>query len=299
MDNTHLIGFSAGLLAAFTWALASVIFRKLGLNIHPLTLNLYKGLIAFSGLAVVLIISGNLLADISFNAYLLLIFSGVIGIGIGDTAFFAALNRLGERQTVLISETMAPMITIVLAAWVFAEHLSFPALTGVAAILGGIVIVVSERSKNGNDKQPHDLSGLVYGLIAAACQAIGGIMTRAVFIMHDADPLWSAMIRLTGGIVFLLIFIPFAGQHFLPAKSRSFKIWKFVFIASMIGTFGGLAFQQMAFKYTYTGIAQTLIATSAVFVLVIAWFNKQPISFKAWLGAFCSIFGVAVLFWFQ
>jgi drug/metabolite transporter (DMT)-like permease len=299
MENAHLIGFSAGLLAAFTWALASVIFRRLGLDIHPLTLNLYKGLIAFSGLAIILAFTENLLADVSIWAYILLLLSGIIGIGIGDSAFFAALNRLGERQTVLISETMAPLITIILATFIFAEHLSFPALLGVAAILGGIVIVVTERSENSNAKNTHDIRGIVYGLIAASCQATGGIMTKAVFIMQDVDPLWSAMIRLIGGIAFLVIFIPIAGQHFLPQKTRTFNIWKFVFIASLIGTFGGLAFQQMAFKYTYAGIAQTLIATSAVFVLVIAWINKKPVSLKAWAGAFCSIFGVALLFGFQ
>ena len=298
MENNHFIGLSAGLLAAFSWALASVIFRRIGLKIHPLTLNLYKGLVAMSGLILILLISDGLLADVSALSYILLLTSGIIGIGVGDSAFFAALNRLGERQTVLISETMAPLITIVLAGWVFAEHLSFAALLGLAAIIGGIFIVVSEKPQNGN-RAEHDVRGLIYGFTAAVCQAIGGILSKAVFNMHDVSPLWSAMVRLAGGILFLIIFIPLSGQNFIPKNSRTLNVWKFILIASVIGTLGGLAFQQMAFKYTYTGIAQTLIATSAIFVLVIAWYNKQKVSAKSWVGAMCSIVGVGILFWFQ
>ena len=39
--------------------------------------------------------------------------------GIGDTAFFAALNRMGERSTLLVAETLAPIFTALLAVvWI-------------------------------------------------------------------------------------------------------------------------------------------------------------------------------------
>lgn len=299
MELVHTTGFIGGLLAALSWAVASVIFRHLGVHLHPLILNLYKGVIAGVVLTFILLLRGALFIDVEFYPMALLLLSGILGIGVGDTAFFAALNRLGERQTVVIAETIAPMITVLIATLVFSEYLSFLALLGIAAIISGVFIVVREHSTNGTPKDRQHQKGMAYALIAAGCQAVGGILTKAAFRLVDLDPLWTALIRLLAGLAFLVVFIPFTKQSFFPLTFKNKKLWLYIFIASLIGTFGGLSFQQLAFKYTYTAIAQTLIATSSIMVLVIGFFLKEKISIRAWSGALIAVIGVGILFWFK
>jgi drug/metabolite transporter (DMT)-like permease len=59
----------------------------------------------------------------------ILALSGVIGIGLGDTAYFAAINRLGPRRALLL-ETLAPPIAALLALVFLQEALSLRAWLG-------------------------------------------------------------------------------------------------------------------------------------------------------------------------
>ena len=298
MSYSHTLGLTAGLLAALSWAVAAVIFRQLGVRLHPLVLNLYKGTIASVALVLVLVFWGGVLQPVPLKPFLLLLFSGMLGIGVGDTAFFAALNRLGERQTVLIAETVAPLITIMLALLLFQEFISLPAWLGIIAILFGVYLVIRMRSDANGPPQKQLLAGVSYGLIAAICQAVGGIMSKGAFRLYDIDPVWSSLVRLLGGLLLVAVLIPLLRQNYFPVSARSKRVWRFVLLATLIGTFGGIIFQQTAYKFTYTGLAQTMIATSSIFVMLIALVKGERISPRAWLGAMVAVAGVVLLFWF-
>ena len=61
----------------------------------------------------------------------LMALSGVIGIGLGDTMFFAGLNRMGARRVLLLF-TINPVI-MVTVAWAFmGEPLIWQQLIGIA-----------------------------------------------------------------------------------------------------------------------------------------------------------------------
>ena len=92
MPPDQLIGLAAALSAALVWAVASILFRHAGATAPPLTLNLYKGAIASVLLVMTLGARAELGDFVSPWALLILALSGAVGIGVGDTAFFAALN---------------------------------------------------------------------------------------------------------------------------------------------------------------------------------------------------------------
>src|SRR5512147_1476317 len=97
---TNFTGELAALGAAFLWALSAVIYAHLGQKIPPLALNLSKGIIAIAFIALTLLVQGNYWpADMNGVAVGCLLLSGVIGIGLGDTFYFEALNHLGARRT--------------------------------------------------------------------------------------------------------------------------------------------------------------------------------------------------------
>lgn len=74
------------------------------------------------------------------------------------------------------------------------------------------------------------------------------------------------------------------------------KLLGSIVLVGLIGTYSAIWLQQVALQYAPVGIAQTLLSTSPIFILPIAWFRKEPVTWKSVLGAFISLLGVVMLF---
>ena len=290
-------GEVAALGAAFIWAAASIVYTGVGRQLSPLVLNLVKGLIAIALLLITLLFLGKLLPSVSLMPVLLLLLSGVIGIGIGDTAYFAALNSLGARRA-LVLESLSPPLGAFLALVFLQEQLAPLAWLGIGLTIAGVTWVVMERSPQPNGTLTHPpLRGIVAGLVAAAGQAIGAVLSRAALAGTDVDPLWSTLIRLLAGILMLLIWFS-AQKHPIQklAPLRSRRLWGIVIMAAFASTYLGIWLQQIALKYAPTGIAQSLSATSPLFVIPFAIATGEKVSLRAVFGAAIALAGVWLLF---
>ncbi|PIG94169.1 DMT family transporter [Gloeocapsopsis sp. IPPAS B-1203] len=295
---SNLTGEFAALSAAFLWALASVIYSRVGQSIHPLELNLFKGAIAVVLLLFTILISGDVLPALAFNNYFLLILSGMLGIGLGDSAFLTALKYLGARRTLLM-ETLAPPMTAVLALLFLQEQLSLAAWCGIITTILGVAWVLSERvPSTSTHHSTHLLRGIGFGILAAIALSTGAILSRAVFTTTTSiSSLWAALLRLSGG---LLILIPWVGiKRRSQVKLPSLQITAAIFLASFAGTYLGIWLQQTAIKFTAAGIALTLTNTSPLFVLPIAAAMGEHISLRAIAGVGVAIAGIAILFYLQ
>jgi uncharacterized membrane protein len=288
-------GEVAALGAAFIWAAASIVYTGVGRQLSPLVLNLVKGLVAIALLLITLLFLGKLLPTVSLMPRLLLLISGVIGIGIGDTAYFAALNSLGARRTLLL-ESLSPPLGALLALIFLQEQLAPLAWLGIGLTIAGVTWVVLERSPQLNGALM-PLRGIIAGLVAAVGQAIGAVLSRAALAGTDVDPLWSTLIRLLGGILVLLIAFSTQKQPFQKlAPLRSRRLWGIVIMAAFASTYLGIWLQQIALKYAPTGIAQSLSATSPLFVIPFAIASGEKVSLRAIFGAAIALVGVWLLF---
>ena len=294
LENT--IGELAGLGAALAWAIGSMLFRHLGSTIPPLALNLYKGVLAIGMLLLLLLVIGELSTTINARAWAILLISGAIGIGVGDTAFFGALNRLGERRTVLMAETLAPPMTAFIAMVALSEFLSFYAFTGIAITVAGVAWVVVEETTATKIEAAQHKSGIALGLLAALCQSIGAVTSRFIFLENDISPVWSALIRITGGVAILVFWLPAVRQSYFPPAVRNKRLWGVILVTTFIGTFVGITLQQLSIAHVEAGVAQTLIATSALFILPLVVFRGEKISARAAIGAAVAVIGIGILF---
>ena len=294
MANTNFTGEIAALSAALLWAISSVIYTRLGLKIPPLQLNLYKGLMAIAMITLTLLIQGEVFSEISASTIALLFLSGIIGIGLGDTAFFNALNSLGARRTLLL-ETSAPPMGALLALIFIGEQLTTNVWCGIWLTLLGIAWVISE----GNPVDPISVSrqGIIWGILAAVAQASGAVISRFALIQSEITPLESSLIRLVGGtvIVLSLLFFPVAKQSKIKWQ-LSWRSLGIIVIASFGSTYLGIWLQQTALKFAPTGIAQTFLATSPLFILPLVALQGEKISLRAILGAVISLGGIALMF---
>ena len=295
----NLIGELAALGAAFLWAVTSVVYSRLGLNISPLQLNFFKGLIAIAFIALTLVWQQATLFNSSLATIALLSISGIVGIGLGDTAYFAALNSLGARRTLLL-ETLSPPIGAFLALIFISEQLTASGWCGILLTLLGIVWVISERnpaSVNRRGKQASAQKGIIWAVLAAISQAIGAVISRFALLQSEISPLESTLIRLIAGtlIVFLLLLVPTQTKT-QPTWQLSWRSLGIIAIAAFGSTYLGIWLQQTSLKFAPTGIAQTLLATSPLFILPIVALMGEKISIRTVLGVLIAVGGIALMF---
>ncbi|NEQ97152.1 MAG: DMT family transporter, partial [Cyanothece sp. SIO2G6] len=272
-----------------------------------------KGVVAIAFMLITLLVLQAPLPELSTNQWFLLVGGGIIGIGIGDTAFFAALNNLGARRTVLI-EALAPPLATLLAIGFLGEVLDWVAYSGIGITVVGVTWVVLEQTPaEDTTPQPDDSQpvspvptirktyryhrGLIFGLIVAACQATGAVMARAALAGTEVHPLWSGLIRLTAGttvVAGLLLCQTADRKKFAPLRSPSFL--GLIAITSFASTFLAIWLQQTAFKYTVAGIAQALLSTSPLFVIPFAVMMGDRVSVRSVLGVLIAIGGIWLMF---
>jgi drug/metabolite transporter (DMT)-like permease len=291
------MGMGAALMAACLWAFASIVYGRLGKVLSPLWLNLLKGGMAIAMLLVTALLLGQAWPQIPGVNLMMLLGSGALGIGLGDTAYFGAINRLGARRCLLL-KALSPAVGSLLS-WIWLhEALSGLAILGMVITISGITWVVSERNSNNVSPNAVDAIGLGLGLTAAVLEGLGAVLAHGALLQSGVDPLWSATIRLVGGMVIVVPMLLYE-TRFAPKQEAPPKPWPklllIIAVASFFSTFLGLWLQQIALKYSPTGIAQTLGATSPLFVLPMAKVLGEKLTGRAIGGAVVALIGVAIL----
>ncbi|MBR8830464.1 MAG: DMT family transporter [Chlorogloea purpurea SAG 13.99] len=294
---TNYIGELAALSAAFLWAVSSTIYTYLGQSIPPLLLNLFKGIAALFYLVITLLLLQQPVVWDNNPAIFLLLISGVIGIGIGDTAYFNALNSIGARRTLLL-ETLAPPIGAVLAQVFLGETLKPTAWGGIFLTILGVAWVISERAGvNTNIESPQGWGGVYWALFAAFCQATGAVLSRHALLLSGLSSLWSTLLRIAAAMVAIFILLLFN-----PPRERggaivpSWRLFGIIVASAFISTYLGIWLQQTSLQYSPVGIAQTLLATSPLFVLPIVAFLGDKITPRAIVGVIIALGGIFLLF---
>ncbi|NET56481.1 MAG: DMT family transporter [Symploca sp. SIO2E6] len=296
IGNLDWPGELAALSGAFLWAVATVVYGRLGRSYSPLELNLLKGVIAIALIMVTLLFSNEPLQSLNLSTCVLLLLSGVIGIAVGDTAHFAAINRLGARRALLM-ETLAPPLVAIIALIFLQEKLTISSWCGIFVTVSGIAWVVTEQVPGSTVKEEQLFKGIIFGILAALSQASGAVISRGVLTQTTISPLLSAFWRLAGGVVTLLVLTRLFRRKVSP-QQESLPLRQalgVIFLTAFIGTYLGIWLQQTAFKFTPAGIAQTLLATSPLFVLPIVALMGEVVSLRAILGVVVTIGGIALL----
>lgn len=292
----HFRGEFAALSAALIWAIASVVYLGMARQLSPLMLNLVKGAISIALILLTLLLRGDFLPNTTPVALGLLTVSGAIGIGMGDTAYFEALYCLGARRALLL-EALAPPLTAMLALGFLQETLSWNSWLGIALTIAGVTWVVIEQAPAAEQPQLRSGRGISFGILAALGQASGAVLSRAALAQSEISPLWSTLVRLTAGMLVLVVWLSWQQQSVRELKLlRSPRILRIVVITAFFSTYLAIWLQQIALKFTAAGIAQSLSATSPLFVLPLAIGLGERVSPRAILGALVALSGVWLLF---
>jgi drug/metabolite transporter (DMT)-like permease len=302
-----LIGESAALFAAMLWTANAILFSAAGKRIGSVGVNAFRILVAVLFLVIThIIILGTLIPAANSAQWFWMGVSGIVGLGIGDFALFAAYVIIGPKRSLLLM-ALAPVSSVIGGYLMLNEELGPLALIGIAITLIGIVIVVMEKREDENDfkiEEGKKTYGFILGVIAAIGQGVGLVISKygMVTVADDPDvaldPLSATLIRMIIAAIFIWISILVVGR--LPRTVRSLRdrqALKLTSAGAFVGPFLGVWLSMVAVMYTETGIAMTLMSLMPVFIIPTVFFiYREKTSVRGIVGAFIAVLGVALIF---
>ena len=293
-----IIAELAALSAAFCWALSGLIsinaIRKLG----PLAFNRVRMSFVFLLLAGISLLTGEW-REFPLDTIQTLMISGLIGIFLGDTALFAALQRLGPSRTSIVFTFHAPM-TVIMGWFILEEHLPWLTLLGCGIVTVGVLIAILGRR---NNKEPKSIDstqgrlryGIVLGLLAAFGQAAGSIIARPIMV-EGVDPVTASAIRVGISALCLLCLGFLPNPLFRPKTHYTPKLIGIIMLSGLLAMGIGMTLLLYGLAIGDAGVVSTLAATQPVLILPLLWLStgKSP-PLMAWFSAVLTLIGLALI----
>jgi len=273
LSSTAHLGEAYALACALLWAIAVILFRRTGETVTPIALNLFKGVVGLAGFALTLAILGiPFLPEGTRTADAIVLFlSGMVGIGIADTLFFAGLNRIGAGLSVIVGCLYCPFVILCSALW-----LKEPATPRLFLSLGLMITAIlvgtvepGDLKRAAHADQARTRTGALLSALSVILMAIAIVWAKPS--LDRADPWWSSAVRMAGGVCFLSV------QACLPGNRKGVvaaftpgRHWRPMVPSAVIGAYFAMFCWISGMKYAQTNTASLLNQTSTLFTLVLA-----------------------------
>ena len=289
-----MIGIIAAFGATLSWTYACSIWRKQTNKYKPIEINFLKNIIAFIIFSPVFLFFNY---STHHKYFIILLLSGVIGIGLGDTFYIKSLKLIGTRKTLSI-EALSPLIAAITGTLFIDEHLNINAWIGIIIVTGALIKIMRKKSflldkdsklvKNNNS-----LDKYVYSFLSVLCAVIAALLSRYVLIESDLTPIFTTEIRLFGSILFLFSITKMKFRYFI----NNFKLEeKQQFIISVfMGTNIGIFLQQIVFQSLPLGIGWTLLSTTPIISLFFAKKEEGTLTNEVIITTFSLFIGICLI----
>ena len=222
--------------------------------------------------------------------------SGVIGFALGDLLLFKSFILIGARVSMLIM-ALVPPITALIGWVIMGETLSHANLLGMVLVIGGISLVVLERSPDSSRVVfSRPLRGVLAAFGGAVGQAVGLVLSK--YGMQGRDAFAATQIRIMAGIAGFLVVITIMGfWRRIGMALHNGRAMRSMTLGAFFGPFLGVSFSLLAVRYTATGVAATIMAIVPVLIIapsVILF--REKVTIREVTGAMIAVAGVAALF---
>ena len=284
--------------AAVCWAFTSVMSATPAQHLGTFAFTRWRMSLVLLMLIPVVLVTGSW-RSLSWADCGVMAVSGFIGIFVGDTALFGAMNRLGPRRTSVLFATHA-FFSALLGMWLLDEHMGAQAMVGGALVMGGVMTAtLLGRRKHETHAWEADSGhwgqGVALGLLAALCQAVSSLIAKPVMV-SGVDPIAATAVRVTATCVaqFVLLWSGFAAAR--AQNSASPGILLKVGWIGFLGMGLGMSMILLALQHGDVGMVAILSSVSPVLVLPLLWLRlgRAPAP-GAWLGAALTVLGTALV----
>ncbi|MDF2154730.1 DMT family transporter [Vibrio sp. CAU 1672] len=286
------------LAAAFLWAVSSLISVIPAQHLGAFSYSRWRMGCTAVILSTMAWLTGGWLS-VSSQHVLPMMASGLVGIFVGDTALFACLNRMGPRQAGLLFSCHA-VFSAALGYFLFSESMTAPELFGAALVFGGVVMAIFFGRRGHTSNALEEIKGNVWlgvglGLLAALCQALGGIIAKPV-MLTNIDPVAASAMRMISAFVAHCLLLLLGVKVARATQRISWKVFAITALNGFLAMAVGMTLILYALREGNVGMVALLSSTTPIMLLPLLWIytRKRPNRF-AWLGALLAVIGSGIL----
>lgn len=294
--NSNLVGQICALLTAITWAGAIVCFKHSGERMPPLALNIFKNTVGSILLLLTLLLYPPCregLGKLSATDWWVLAGSGILGIAIADTVFFAALNLCGVGLISIVDCAYSPFV-LLFAFLMLGETLRLPHYVGGVAILIGILIA-SRHPLPANRTRAQIFAGVSLGVLSMAMMALAIVWAKPTIEPLPLIPVTT--IRMGAGTAALVLYAaasPRRREHLQDLRPA--RVWWYSAAGAVLGAYLSMMFWLGGYKWTKASIAALLNQTSVIFALILAAiFLHERFTSRKFAAVTMALAGVLVI----
>lgn len=311
------IGELAAFLTALSWAGGSLFFASAARRQGAPVLNVLRIVLATLLLALIVPLAGGDLT-VPGPQLLAIAVSGVLGIAVGDAAYFRCLEILGARRSMVLG-AIWPAMAALLMYPLLGETLGWFGVLGIAVTTGGVIWVQTERD-DGTEVVGNAALGMGLGLLGALGQATGFLCAKVALGKAPAGARlaeWFGVLAAEGAetagtqigslectllrmlVAMIVLVVPAIALRRTSGYVHALRDRTFVLQMSggvVLGTVLGIWLSLVAVGEANTAVASTIIATSPVLVIpLLRIVHGRTTSWRGWIGALVALAGVAIL----
>jgi drug/metabolite transporter (DMT)-like permease len=264
---SFVIGASLAVLAAMLFSVSNVLVRQVGAAARgpgAVATTLHLNLFAFAPLVLVLAwVSGAAVPDP--RALGLAAVSGFFGLFLGRLTFFEAIALVGPSRASM-TKNSSPVLVVLLAGLLLGRWPTPVAGLGVAAIVGGILLVGMSRAERSMRRDTNGgARGLVVALASAAVFAIGDVL-RASALAGGGSALYAAVAAIAGAWVAAVLASPRAARSPVTALRSASR--RMVVASALMGSAQLSSF--VAIGFLFVPYVTALSATAPIFTALVS-----------------------------
>jgi len=219
--------------------------------------------------------------------------SGLLGMAVADSLYFAALNRLGAARAGILGNLYSPFV-IALSVVFLGEGLRPLQWLGFVLVSAGVLVVGHGDGSAQGVAARRLRQGLLLGVAAIFLMAAAIVMIKP--LLAGLPVLWVVLLRTAAGLAALSAL--FAWRRQAPwqlLRGRHLR-WPLLLTAAFFGQYLAVLMWVGGYKYAPATVAAVLNETSSAFiVLLAALFLREALTRRKLLGVACTLAGVICL----
>lgn len=296
-----MIGEISALATALCWAISAIFYKKALQSTSPFSANIIRCLFTSVVMISLLGIVGNLnsLFSLPLNFVILAGFSGIIGLGLGDTLYMLSLNYVGVFRAVSITSTY-PLFALLFSFLMFGKLTNFSILFGTVTVVIGIWLISRGSKKGVTIARGKLFKGILCSVLVATLWAVSILMidlTIELSFLPSLEYVWAInTIRMIFATVVLLMVAPVTEREFHFIKMNLKTVFT-LGVGGVIALTVGWFLLTISLAYIPESQAIPISSTTPLFAALLGIaFLQEQVNTKNVLGSFLIVLGISLLF---
>lgn len=297
-----MLGELAALGAAVCWTASAILYKEALRSSKPISVNIARLVSTSVFLVVCILILGafGLLTSLPSNIVVLAVFSGIVGLGLGDTLYMVSLKLVGVARAVPITCTY-PLFTLLWSVLLSNQPLRMQIIFGAVAIVFGIWLLSQGKKEESDALQKRNLlMGTAAALATAIIWSISITMMDVAITAPETGGLNYAFVinalRVSSIALLMLISAPLIdrGHGFMKMNRRTLLS---VVFGGIIALSLGWFLLAASFLYIPESQAVPISSTSPLFSAIAGIaFLHEKVTAKVVVGSAVIVAGVFLVF---